>query len=165
MSELSSVKVSISPSEKFREYLATKGKRLTQERQTIVDEVFSSHEHFDAEQLTERLGNREDGKRVSRATVYRALTDMRNAGLLRKVARTNDRDVWEHDYGYPKHDHLICTECGSLTEFHNTDFSQIIQKIADDNHFRMSGHRLEVYGLCDNCSQPPKSRPSKLDLL
>ena len=50
MSELAAIAVEVSPAERFREYLATQGMRLTRERAIIVDEVFASHEHFDAEQ-------------------------------------------------------------------------------------------------------------------
>ena len=55
MSDLAAVDVAVSPEDKFREYLMTKGMRLTTERETIVREVFASHEHFDVDQLVSRL--------------------------------------------------------------------------------------------------------------
>lgn len=165
MSELAAVDVAVSPADKFREYLVTRGKRLTRERETIVEEVFSSHEHFDTDQLVRRLEDRTDGRRVSRATVYRTLLDMVAAGLLRKVARSQKREVFEHDYGYPQHDHLICRKCGTLTEFENAPLSRILDGVADEHGFRMTGHRLEVYGLCAECSRPPRVRHRKLDMI
>ncbi len=164
MSKLPAVKVSISPVDKFREYLATRGKRLTQEKAFIVEEVFSHHEHFDADELVEQLTNRKDSKRVSRATVYRTLSDLQEAGLLRKVARTNNRDVYEHDYGYPEHDHLICTKCGMLIEFSNQKIREFLEKIALEHKFLMDHHRLEVQGLCLECSRPSR-KTSKLDMI
>ena len=116
-SDLPAVEVSASPRDKFEEFLATRGLRLTPERAAIVDEVYSSHRHFDGDELTARLVNRKGDVRVSRATVYRALRLMVEAGLLRRVARPNGREVYEHDYGYPQHDHFICRECGQLIEF------------------------------------------------
>jgi Fur family ferric uptake transcriptional regulator len=160
-----SLEIAVSPTEKFREYLATKGMRLTQERELIVTEVFSSHEHFDADQLVDRMSAQKTGRRVSRSTVYRTLGWLEDAGLLRKVARTNDRDVYEHDYGYPQHDHFICKSCGELFEFQNDDIAEILQKLADQINFRMNEHRLEVYGICDECSRPPQRRHKKLDLI
>lgn len=158
--------VSASPIEKFREYLSTQGKRLTQERETIVREIFSEHEHFDSDQIVARLSQpRRDGGRVSRATVYRAVREMQDAGLIRKVARTNDREVYEHDYGYPQHDHLICEKCGELVEFHNNEISAVLERIAADHGFRMNGHRLEVYGICAACAKPPDRRHRKLDMI
>jgi Fur family ferric uptake transcriptional regulator len=155
LSDLSPLDDSGSPVEKFEEFLRTKGKRLTTERATIVEEVFSDHEHFDADQLVARMSQRNDRRRVSRSTVYRTLEMMVEASLLRKVARTDGRDVYEHDYGYPQHDHLICRQCGSLTEFPDC-VSEILEEVAVRHGFRMSGHRLEVYGLCDACSKPTR---------
>ncbi len=165
MLNLESLEVSISPTEKFKEYLATKGMRLTQERELIVTEVFSDHEHFDADQLVYRMAQQRTGRKVSRSTVYRTLGWLEDAGLLRKVARTNDKDVYEHDYGYPQHDHFICKSCGELFEFQNEEIAQILQKLAENINFRMNEHRLEVYGVCDNCSRPTQRRHKKLDLI
>lgn len=165
MSDLGVIDVAVSPAEKFREFLLTKGQRLTRERAIIVEEVFDSHEHFDAEQLIQRLAARSDSRRVSRSTIYRSLASLEEAGLIRKVARQDGREVYEHDYGYPQHDHFICNRCGSLTEFQNSGINALLQEIALDYGFRMEGHRLEVQGLCRDCSRPPDTRPKKLNLL
>ncbi len=162
---LLNVTVAVSPAEKYREYLATKGLRLTRERSIIIEAVFTSHEHFDAEQLIGRLAQRTDGTRVSRSTIYRSLLQLEEAGLIRKVARQDDRDVFEHDYGYPQHDHLICRKCGTLIEFQADSIAQVLSDVAARHGFRMDGHRLEVTGLCDACCRPPASRPKKLNLL
>lgn len=162
---LANISVSVSPAEKYREYLATKGLRLTRERSIIVEEVFAYHEHFDAEQLISRLAQKTDGRRVSRSTIYRSLSQLEEASLIRKVARQEDRDVYEHDYGYPQHDHLICRKCGSLTEFQASVISKSLEEVAAKHGFRMDGHRLEVTGLCDACCRPPESRHQKLNLL
>ena len=136
----------MSPIDKFREFLQTKGERLTRERSIIIEEVFAEHEHFDADTLVSRVSSNKSGRRVSRATVYRALKLLEEAGLLRKVARPNGSEVYEHDYGYPQHDHLICSKCGDLIEFTNEVISAIVEKICAENSFIKSGHRLEVYG-------------------
>ena len=160
-----SLETSISPVEKYREFLATKGLRLTRERSIIVEEVFASHEHFDADQLVQRLSQLKDKRRVSRSTVYRSLHQLEEAGMLRKVARQDGREIYEHEYGYPQHDHLICKKCGTLYEFHNEAISELLDEIARQHGFRMEGHRLEVSGLCAPCSRPPETRHKKLNLL
>lgn len=165
MSELEAVSVAVSPKEKYREYLATQKLRMTREREIFVEEVFSDHEHFDADQLIQRLERRKDGKRVSRSTIYRHLKQLEEAGLIRKVARQDDRDLYEHDYGYPQHDHLICKKCGDLIEFHNEKISQILEQVAREHGFRLEGHRLEASGLCDQCCRRPQTRPKKLNLI
>jgi Fur family ferric uptake transcriptional regulator len=155
----------LTPLEKFREFLLTKGERLTRERSIIVEEVFAEHEHFDADTLIARVGRDKTGRRVSRATVYRALKLLEEAGLLRKVARPNGSEVYEHDYGYPQHDHLICGKCGELIEFTNEAISAIVEKICNEHSFLKTGHRLEVYGTCSKCNVPPQRRHRKLDLV
>ncbi|MEZ6065003.1 MAG: transcriptional repressor [Planctomycetaceae bacterium] len=162
---LGNVEVSVSPEEKFREFLATQNQRMTRERSIIVDEVFASHEHFDAEQLIQRLAQRKDGRRVSRSSIYRALSKLEEAGLIRKVARQDEKDIYEHDYGYPAHDHFICGRCGDLIEFQAERIAEVLEKVARAHGFRMEGHRMEVYGVCSECAKPPASRPRKLNLL
>lgn len=161
--DLEPLGVSVSPIEKYREFLASKGLRMTRERSIIVQEIFSLHEHFDADSLIDRLARSPD--RVSRSTIYRSLTLLEEAGLIRKVARQDDREIFEHDYGYPQHDHLICRQCGTLIEFHNDAINEVLSEIARRHGFRMEGHRLEVQGLCDACCRPPETRPKKLNLL
>lgn len=166
MSDLAPQDVAVSPVEKFREYLATQGKRLTQEREIIIREIFSDHEHFDTDQIVARLSKtRTDGRRVSRATIYRALSWMEEAGIIRKVARSNGREVYEHDYGYPQHDHFICEKCNELIEFSNEAISELLEQVASEIGFRMTGHRLEAHGICAECAKPPTRRHRKLDMI
>ena len=63
---------------------------------------------------------------MSRPTVYRTLNELVEAGLLRKMA-LGGRAVYEHDYGYPQHDHLHCTICDELIEFQITDLSKLCE--------------------------------------
>lgn len=162
---LNPIGMSVAPLEKYREFLASKGLRMTRERTIIVEEVFSSHEHFDADALIERLGRSRGGRSVSRSTIYRNLLLLEEAGLIRKVVRQDDREIFEHDYGFPQHDHLVCRKCGRLIEFHNDAINDVLVEIARQRGFRIEGHRLEVQGLCDTCCRPPETRPKKLNLL
>ncbi len=157
--------VAVPPVDKFREFLLTKGMRLTPEREAVVTAVYATHEHFDADLWVAKLERRKNGTRASRSTVYRTLSLLEEAGLIRKVARSNDREVYEHDYGYPHHDHLICKKCGDMIEFPNEVIAEVLEKIASDHGFRMSGHRLEVDGICANCSRPPQRVHRKLDMI
>lgn len=161
---LPAVPVSQSPESKFREYLATrpKSQRLTRPQRELIQFIFAQHDHFDVNQLIRDL-DRAD-LRISRPTVYRTLAKLVDAGLLRRI-EVGPRTVYEHDYGYPQHDHFICNRCGSLIEFQNAEINETLAQIARDYGFRMEGHRLEVHGLCRDCARPPETRPKKLNLL
>lgn len=80
--------------QKYAEYLALKGLRLTREREILVQAIFSSGIPFDAETLIERFAQGGGDPRVSRSTIYRALFQLEDAGLIRKVVTGSDRDVY-----------------------------------------------------------------------
>jgi Fur family ferric uptake transcriptional regulator len=147
---LGRVDTAMTPQERFEEFLQARGKRITRQRQVIVDHVSSHHEHFDAEQLLEDLRKTPDGAKASRPTVYRTLAEMVAAGLLKEMV-LGGRRVYEHDYGYPQHDHLHCTSCQKLIEFTSDEVSQFCAAVAAKHRFRAQGHRLIVSGLCADC--------------
>ncbi|MBM4021468.1 MAG: transcriptional repressor [Planctomycetes bacterium] len=147
---LVTVATALSPRERFEEFLQARGKRVTRQRRVIVDHVASRHEHFDAEQLLADLRGTREGERASRPTVYRTLAEMVGAGLLRKMV-LDGRAVYEHDYGYPRHDHLYCTRCRKLIEFSSDDLAKICDAVAARHQFRVESHRLIVTGVCVDC--------------
>ncbi|MEM9657327.1 MAG: Fur family transcriptional regulator [Planctomycetota bacterium] len=161
---LGQVKVSSSPQERFAEYLQSRGKRITEQRRVLVDHVFQSHDHFDAEELIIDLSKRNEGRRVSRPTVYRTLNELVESGLLRRFT-LGGRAVYEHDYGYPAHDHLHCTVCDQLIEFQSDELREIREAVAREHRFRVTGHRLIITGVCEQCSGTRHRRQSPLDLV
>jgi Fur family ferric uptake transcriptional regulator len=155
---LGSVETAVSPQERFQEFLQSRGKRVTRQRRVIVDFVAGRHEHFDAEQLLADLRKTAAGARASRPTIYRTLSEMVDAGLLKKMI-LDGRAVYEHDYGYPQHDHLYCTGCRKLIEFSSDELAKIRNAVAAQHQFRAQSHRLIVTGLCFDCrSTRSKSR-------
>jgi Fur family ferric uptake transcriptional regulator len=147
---LGKVDVALTPQARFAEFLQARGKRITKQRRAIVDHVCGHHEHFDAEQLLAGLRRTPAGARASRPTVYRTLAEMVDAGLLHKMV-LDGRAVYEHDYGYPQHDHLYCSGCQKLIEFSSDELVRIRDAVAARHQFRAQGHRLIVSGLCLDC--------------
>lgn len=148
---LPAVAVSQSPEERFREYLASRPtpRRFTEQQRELVRHVFAQHHHFDAAQLLDELGKAD--KRVSRATVYRTLAELVDAGLLRKI-EIGPRTVFDHDYGYPWHEHLVCAECGTIIEFQHPGIEAALREVAAQHQFRAAGHTLVVRGVCGACN-------------
>ena len=154
-SSLGSVPVKPQPLERFVEFLKGRGKRMTQQRKLIVEEVYSHHDHFDADELMEHLQELISQRKVSRPTVYRTLSELVEAGLLRKMS-LGGRSVFEHDYGYPRHDHLHCQVCNRLIEFQSSDLERIRDQVAKQHEFQVVGHRLFVTGICSECRKRQK---------
>lgn len=135
---------------RFAEYLRSHGKRMTSQRQIIVNEVFSHHDHFDAEELMSHLREQISSRKVSRPTVYRTLGELVEAGLLRRMV-LRDRYVYEHQYGYPEHDHLYCECCHQLFEFHSEALVKLREAVAREYHFTPTSHRMIIVGICEKC--------------
>ena len=162
--QFDAVSVSQSPSERFEEYLQSRGLRSTDQRRFLVEQVFSRHEHFDADQLLEQLPRKGEANHVSRPTVYRTLKEFVDAGLLRRF-ELNGRSVYEHDYGYPEHDHLYCIKCQTLLEFQSEQLLQLREDVARQHRFRVRSHRLIIQGICESCNRSSARTRRKQDLV
>lgn len=127
----------------------------------MVKHIFDSHKHFDAEELVADL--RALGARVSRATVYRTLRLLVEAGLLREL-RLSTRTAYEHGYGYPSHDHLHCTGCQRIVEFSNDQIRRIREEISREHGFLAGEHRFIIEGTCPACLKA-RNRTRRLDLI
>lgn len=161
---LGSIQVALSPQERFAEFLQSRGMRNTAQRRHLVDHVFSNHEHFDADSLIEQLPRKGESDYVSRPTVYRTLNELVEAGLLRRFELAG-RSVYEHDYGYPQHDHLYCQECQELIEFQSQALIELRDSVAHDHQFRVGGHRLIISGVCKDCLQSRQRTKRRQDLI
>ena len=147
---LGSIQVKLPPADRFSQFLQGKGKRITQQRRLIVETVFSHHDHFDADELMDHLQQLIAQRKISRPTVYRTLAELVEAGMLRKMS-LGGRSVYEHDYGYPSHDHLYCQNCNRLIEFHSADLERIRDTVSRQHDFEVLGHRMFVTGICADC--------------
>lgn len=149
-SSLPAVPVELTPLERFTQFLKTRGKRVTEQRRLIVEQVFSHHDHFDADELMRHLAELIAQRKVSRPTVYRTLGELVEAGMLRTMS-LGGRSVYEHDYGYPRHDHLYCQVCNTLIEFQSDALIELRDKVARQHDFQVRGHRMFVSGICRRC--------------
>ena len=162
--DLPSIPVSQLPIDKFREFLELKKLKVTGERMKIIEHVFERHNHFEADQLLQSMRDR--GMRVSRPTVYRTLTLLVEAGLLREL-RFGRRSAFEHSYGYPQHEHLYCDQCGGVTEFMSDELNRLQDEICQKHGFQADHRQFIIYGVCSTCRQKRTTSRSnsKLDLI
>jgi Fur family ferric uptake transcriptional regulator len=160
---LPAVPVAQSPEDKFREYLASRSKpqRYTDQQRDMVRHVFAQHNHFDADALIDEL--KAAGLRVSRATVYRTLNKLVDAGLLRRLD-LGQRTYYEHDYGYPHHEHLVCERCGRIIEFQSPAIEGQLRDVCSNHQFHSSGHTLVIRGTCADCNRA-RAAHRRLDLI
>lgn len=159
---LGSVNVSQTPVERFEEYLQSRGMRQTEQRRILLEHVFSQHDHFDADDLIEKLPRKGTPGYVSRPTVYRTLKEFVEAGLLSEF-KLEGRSVYEHDYGYPDHDHLYCHDCHQLIEFESEEIRAIREVVARTHRFQVSSHKFIISGVCNDCRTAKNRKRRRLD--
>ena len=130
----------------FRDFLKERGQRQTPERFTILDAVYDTGDHFDADELYIRL--RSAGAQVSRATVYNTLDLLLECDLVVRHQFGQNQAKYERAYAYWQHDHLICEDCGHIFEFCDPRLQSIQETVAEIYGFDVSRHALSVYGHC-----------------
>lgn len=134
--------------QKFMEFLAQKNLRITSQRQAIIDTVFTTDEHFTAEQLLE--WSRERDKSVSRATVYRTLPLLTESGLVREMDFGKDYKFYDPNYAeHPNHNHIICQDCSKIVEFESEKIARLESEISKELGFSLKTQRLQITGSCE----------------
>src|SRR5277367_3092517 len=96
----------------FRRYLHGRKLKFTPERAMMLDAVLRKRGLFEAEQLVDDLKKLDHA--VSRATVYRTLMHLQDAGILRQVFFDNKQSYYEVIVGGQPNDYLICVETGRV---------------------------------------------------
>jgi len=135
---------------KFRAFIRDKGLRNTPEREMIIQEIFSIHNHFDVDELFLRLRNKK--KIVSRASIYRTIPLLIESGLIQEVYFEDGHLHYEHIYGHKQHCHLRCICCGRIVEFPEDEVVEIGNRIREKYNFAVTSHRFELLGYCSQCA-------------
>lgn len=133
----------------FVEKLRPAGGRRSGKRDVIVQIFLRQDGHLAADELVELI--RKEDARISRATIYRTLQWMVDAGIARKVDFGEGRFRFEHSYRHPRHFHLICKTCSQSFEFLSSDIEALIEEIAEARRFAPRQSVLQIYGTCENC--------------
>lgn len=133
----------------FAQFLKRKGLKATRERTGVFDEIFSSHQHFDADDLVSRM--RERGRKVSRATVYRTLEILYECGLVGRVRLNEEKYRYERLRQGEHHDHLVCTSCDRIIEFVDPRIEALQDAVCLERDFVATSHSHQIWGLCGPC--------------
>jgi len=141
------------------------GTKRSSKRDLIVNAFLKQEGHLSADDLV-ALIKRED-QRISRATVYRTLLWMEEAGIARKVDFGEGRFRFEHSYRHPRHFHLICKSCNRSYEFLSSDIEALIEEVAAARAFTARQSVVQIYGSCEACStgRAPEEETSNSELL
>jgi Fur family transcriptional regulator, ferric uptake regulator len=152
--------------DEFGKFLHARGLRITSERQDILDHIFATHTHFEAEDLQIRL--REVGHRVSKATIYRTLKLLVESGILRVTMSHPDATSAQYElvHGLERiHEHLYCEDCGQVFELSNPAIMESMRKQAETMGFSLVDLNVRLSGRCrelhekGTCSRSGRTLP------
>lgn len=129
----------------FRRFLKKRGLKFTAERASILDAVLSKDSVFEVDQLMFEM--HQAGHRVSKATIYRTIKHLVEAGIIQEVLLDSRQAHYQLIYGRKPMDHLVCVETGDIIEFHDDELAKLRDRISRQHGYRAVGHRFLIYGV------------------
>jgi Fur family ferric uptake transcriptional regulator len=136
-------------------YMTKKGLRSTDQRKLIVETFFRSDNHVSIEELLSYVRTRD--RRVGYATVYRTLKLLTACGVANERRFGDGLTRYELADDVTHHDHLICVECGDITEFEEPRIEDLQERVARKYGFELRSHKHELYGVCPKCQAKARS--------
>jgi Fur family transcriptional regulator, ferric uptake regulator len=131
--------------------LAQRGLKSTRQRSLIVDTFLSAKGHLDVDALLAQV--RRADPRISAATVYRTMKLLAELGIAHAQRFGDGHTRYESAVDRHHHDHLICTKCGNIIEFENDRIEALQDSVARRHGFKVTRHKLELYGFCHSCQR------------
>ncbi len=134
----------------LKKFIRDLGLKVTDQRLLILQTLRSGRAHVTAQEVFE-IVSRQDSS-VGFATVYRFLRTLTESGFVTEVRMSGSSARYElKPEGH--HDHLTCTKCGKICEFENSKIEDLQARVANEFGYLLTGHILELYGLCPDCQQ------------
>ncbi|MCE1245060.1 MAG: transcriptional repressor [Firmicutes bacterium] len=133
----------------FRDFLKKKNLKRTEQRDIILETFLKLEGHISPEDFYQKL--RKKHPDIGLSTVYRTLKLFSECELAREVQRRDGGTLFEHEHEHPHHDHMLCSQCGRYFEFYDDLVERLQEDIAHKHNFKMTGHNLEIFGICSGC--------------
>jgi Fur family ferric uptake transcriptional regulator len=119
---------------------------------TAVVEALAGHQcAVTAIELDDELRRRKPA--VARASVYRALEQLEELGLVRRLEVSRGTAGFERvDPAGHHHHHAICRDCGRMVPFEDRSLEQAIHRLSESIDFDVAEHDVVLKGRCEKCS-------------
>ena len=138
------------PMEVLRRHIARQGLRMTRQRRLIAEVLLGTDGHVNIDELYASVSERDPN--IGYATIYRTLKLLTECGLASAAHFGDGAARFEASFRREHHDHLICTECGKIIEFHNEEIEHLQEQVCRAHGFQMARHKMEIYGVCARCA-------------
>jgi Fur family ferric uptake transcriptional regulator len=140
----------------MREFLRTKGYKMTPQRELIFRSFFEMGKHVSVDELYDRVRRKDDS--VGYSTVWRNLKLICQVGLAQEVNVGDGVTRYDRVTSAP-HGHLYCLKCRRLIEFDAANVLDFLTATAVGHEFEAEGFKIEIQGICASCRQARTQRP------
>jgi Fur family ferric uptake transcriptional regulator len=130
--------------------LTKKGCKNTRSRKAVIEQLEKFERPVTAEEVYLQI--KESGLSINLSTVYRTLDLMESKGLVGKTIMNDNKARYELTGEGHKH-HLICTGCHKMIPIDYCPLAKLELDVSKETRFDITGHRLELYGLCPDCKK------------
>jgi Fur family transcriptional regulator, ferric uptake regulator len=139
----------------FKLLLKANGLKFTIQREVILEMLYNSDEHLTPEGLHHLIQQKHPELNTGIATVYRTLSLLEDSDMVTSLsfgAQGKKYELGAKDH----HDHVICTQCGTITEFVDEEIEKRQHEITEALGFIMQEHSMQLYGICKSCQEKSK---------
>ena len=133
----------------FKDHLRRQGLKSTAQRDDIAHVFFAGRGHISVEELYHHV--KQVNPHIGYATVYRTMKLLTECGLAVERHFRDGEARYESLAEGHHHDHLICERCGAIIEFTEARIESLQIEVAHRLGFRLTGHKMELYGVCRDC--------------
>ena len=133
----------------LEEYISENNLKITKQRRTVLKIFLECNYHVSVEELYNIVLKTEP--KIGLATVYRTLALLTKSGLALEMDFGDGQKRYESSYKSVHHDHMVCTECGKILEFNHPLIEKYQEEVAMQKNFKITSHKLDLFGLCQDC--------------
>ncbi len=136
--------------EELESMLEEAGLRVTGHRVTVLAAVAKVRTPVTVYKLIETLRKKNN---IDQATVYRNLSTLHEAGLLRRLDFNHSHAHYELETGRASHQ-LVCQKCETIEKIEGVSIDDAVKKmLKKSKKFKnTTTHSIEIYGLCKSCA-------------
>lgn len=129
----------------FRRYLKSRNLKYTPERADILNAIIECDDVFEVEELM--IDMRKAGYRVSKATLYRTIKLLQEAGIITQAFFDPKQAHYRLIYGKAPRDYLVCMKTGRHVEFSSEALVDLRDHICREHGWDAMGHRFLIYAI------------------
>ena len=129
----------------FRRYLRSQNLKYTPERADILNAIIECDDVFEVDQLLMEMRRR--GHRVSKATIYRPVKLLQDAGIITQALFDSKQAHYQLIYGQAARDYIVCMKTGKYIEFSDDELVALRNRICQAHGWDPVGHRFQIYAI------------------